>query len=157
MVLELGAGTGAVSLCLLAARAVEGAVVTDIPDMLPHLNRCALGVAVSCLVVWGLWYTNMAVAQPTQLSLSHLNPIDSGPTTRNLAHNARSINPAQALVAPLRWGDAGDGALAAFCFGAGFGVGWGWQGGLPHGSDQIADLTRIVAHSRTRQPPQPPP
>jgi predicted nicotinamide N-methyase len=38
-VLELGAGTGAVSLCLLAARAAEGAVMTDLPDVLPHLRR----------------------------------------------------------------------------------------------------------------------
>lgn len=66
LVLELGAGTGAVSLCLLAARAVDGAVLTDIPDMLPHLSR-------------------------------------------NVVHNGRVVNPAQALVAPLRWGDAGDG------------------------------------------------
>lgn len=35
--LELGAGTGAVSLCLLAAGVVDYAVVTDIPDMLPQL------------------------------------------------------------------------------------------------------------------------
>lgn len=36
--LELGAGTGAVSLCLLAAGAVDYALLTDIPDMLPHLQ-----------------------------------------------------------------------------------------------------------------------
>eukprot|EP00877_Chromochloris_zofingiensis_P003769 jgi/Chrzof1/13393/Cz07g31110.t1 len=35
--LELGSGTGAVSLCLLAAGVVECAIITDIPDMLPHL------------------------------------------------------------------------------------------------------------------------
>ena len=70
MVLELGAGTGAVSLCLLAGGAAAGAVLTDIPDMLPHLER-------------------------------------------NVAHNSRTVNPAAALVAPLSWGDAGDGAGAA--------------------------------------------
>lgn len=36
--LELGAGTGAVSLSLLAAGAVNYALLTDIPDMLPHLQ-----------------------------------------------------------------------------------------------------------------------
>ncbi|GBF98660.1 hypothetical protein Rsub_11654 [Raphidocelis subcapitata] len=39
VVLELGAGTGAVSLCLLAGGVAAGAVLTDIPDMLPHLNQ----------------------------------------------------------------------------------------------------------------------
>jgi predicted nicotinamide N-methyase len=39
--LELGAGTGAVSLCLLAAGVVDYAVLTDIPDMLPHLQSNA--------------------------------------------------------------------------------------------------------------------
>jgi hypothetical protein len=67
--LELGAGTGAVSLCLLAGGAAEGVVLTDIPDMLPHLSR-------------------------------------------NVAHNARALNPARALVAPLRWADATDGGPA---------------------------------------------
>ena len=37
--LELGAGTGAVSLSLLAAAAVRSALITDIPDMLPHLQQ----------------------------------------------------------------------------------------------------------------------
>jgi hypothetical protein len=37
--LELGAGTGAVSLSLLAAEAVRCALITDIPDMLPHLQH----------------------------------------------------------------------------------------------------------------------
>lgn len=36
--LELGAGTGAVSLCLLAAGVVDCTLLTDIPDMLPHLQ-----------------------------------------------------------------------------------------------------------------------
>lgn len=36
--LELGAGTGAVSLSVLAAGVVDYAVLTDIPDMLPHLQ-----------------------------------------------------------------------------------------------------------------------
>lgn len=36
--LELGAGTGAVSLSLLAAGVVDYALLTDIPDMLPHLQ-----------------------------------------------------------------------------------------------------------------------
>eukprot|EP00879_Flechtneria_rotunda_P008788 GHRR01009204.1.p1 GENE.GHRR01009204.1~~GHRR01009204.1.p1 ORF type:complete len:287 (+),score=113.14 GHRR01009204.1:533-1393(+) len=36
--LELGAGTGAVSLSLLAAGVVQKALITDIPDMLPHLQ-----------------------------------------------------------------------------------------------------------------------
>jgi predicted nicotinamide N-methyase len=36
--LELGAGTGAVSLSLLAAGAVHRAVITDIPDMTSHLQ-----------------------------------------------------------------------------------------------------------------------
>lgn len=36
--LELGAGTGAVSLSLLAAGTVDYALLTDIPDMLPHLQ-----------------------------------------------------------------------------------------------------------------------
>jgi predicted nicotinamide N-methyase len=36
--LELGAGTGAVSLSLLAAGAVHRAVITDIPDMTAHLE-----------------------------------------------------------------------------------------------------------------------
>jgi predicted nicotinamide N-methyase len=35
--LELGAGTGLVSLSLLAAGAVDSAIITDIPDMLPHM------------------------------------------------------------------------------------------------------------------------
>ncbi|KAI8464948.1 MAG: hypothetical protein J3K34DRAFT_489495 [Monoraphidium minutum] len=70
VVLELGAGTGAVSLCLLAARAVEGVVLTDIPDMLPHLQR-------------------------------------------NVVHNSAVANPAQTLVASLRWSDAADAATGA--------------------------------------------
>lgn len=36
--IELGAGTGAVSLALLAAQAVDSVAITDIPDILPHLN-----------------------------------------------------------------------------------------------------------------------
>jgi predicted nicotinamide N-methyase len=36
--LELGAGTGLVSLSLLAAGAVDAAIITDIPDMLPHMS-----------------------------------------------------------------------------------------------------------------------
>jgi predicted nicotinamide N-methyase len=36
--LELGAGTGAVSMSLLAAGAVHRAVITDIPDMTAHLQ-----------------------------------------------------------------------------------------------------------------------
>jgi hypothetical protein len=75
--LELGAGTGAVSLCLLAGGAAGGVVMTDIPGMLPHLAA-------------------------------------------NVAHNARVLNPARALAAPLRWGDAGDGARRA---GGGAGLG----------------------------------
>lgn len=39
--LELGAGTGAVSLSALAAGVVDYAVLTDIPDMLPHLQSNA--------------------------------------------------------------------------------------------------------------------
>ena len=39
-VLELGAGTGAVSLSLLATRRAASATITDLPDLLPHL-RCA--------------------------------------------------------------------------------------------------------------------
>eukprot|EP00878_Enallax_costatus_P034224 GHUV01037914.1.p1 GENE.GHUV01037914.1~~GHUV01037914.1.p1 ORF type:complete len:266 (-),score=61.15 GHUV01037914.1:23-820(-) len=37
--LELGAGTGAVSLCLLAAGAVQRAIITDIPGMVAHLQQ----------------------------------------------------------------------------------------------------------------------
>lgn len=36
---ELGAGTGAVSLCLLAAQQVHQVVITDLPDMLPSLQQ----------------------------------------------------------------------------------------------------------------------
>lgn len=63
--LELGAGTGAVSLSLLAAGVVQRAIVTDIPDMVPHLQA-------------------------------------------NVHHNSRVVNPAQALVRQLRWGEAAD-------------------------------------------------
>ena len=70
VVLELGAGTGAVSLCLLAARAAEGVVMTDIKEMLPHLQR-------------------------------------------NVAHNARAVDPARALVAPLSWGEPRDAEAVA--------------------------------------------
>ena len=36
---QLGAGTGAVALALLACRRASTATITDIPDMLPHLRR----------------------------------------------------------------------------------------------------------------------
>lgn len=36
--IELGAGTGAVSLSLLACQCVGSATITDIPDLLPHLR-----------------------------------------------------------------------------------------------------------------------
>lgn len=37
--LELGAGTGAVSLALLACKKVRSATITDIPDLLPHIRH----------------------------------------------------------------------------------------------------------------------
>jgi hypothetical protein len=39
--IELGAGTGVVSLALAACNSVDSVTVTDIPDVLPHLRHCA--------------------------------------------------------------------------------------------------------------------
>ncbi|GLC45283.1 hypothetical protein PLESTB_000716800 [Pleodorina starrii] len=63
-VLELGAGTGAVSLALAASRAAASVTITDLADLLPHLR---LNVA-----------RNAALLQPGRVPLQ-LQPLRWGP------------------------------------------------------------------------------
>ncbi len=76
---ELGAGTGAVSLSLLASGVVEAAVITDIQDMLPHLRanvaRNAAAVDAGAAYVRALnWAT--AAEDAASLGVLHGPPFD---------------------------------------------------------------------------------
>ncbi|GIL55184.1 hypothetical protein Vafri_10780 [Volvox africanus] len=75
-VLELGAGTGAVSLALAASRAAASVTATDLPDLLPHL-RLNVG-------------RNSSLLPPGRV---HLQPLRWGPEGEQDVQNLGPVRP----------------------------------------------------------------